>query len=82
MEWVKEDKTKKPRHSDGDIKVVKRFLFLPKRIGNLVRWLCFVKFEKQYWETEIKYHRTGGVFGGSCTTGGNTGWTDTRWIEN
>lgn len=79
MQWVKkEKKSKSPK--EGDRRIVLRFLFLPKEINGVVRWLCFAKIEQRFWHSETKYHSSGGVFGGPCTTGGMRWWSDESWV--
>lgn len=46
----------KTPHKNGDIKIVKRFLWLPMSIGNETRWLETAVYEKKYLQgSRFKY---------------------------
>jgi hypothetical protein len=42
MKWT----VKEPKH--GDTRIIRRFLFVPRQIGEEVRWLCFVNILQRY----------------------------------
>lgn len=57
-------------HRYGDERIVKKFLWLPKTIGNERRWLEFSKI-KQMFEFYMQF--------GFCTC---KEWTDLYWVDD
>lgn len=57
----------------GEVREVKRFLFIPKRIGNEVRWLEFVVIKQSYVSFMTAYD-LGGVV--------EFGWKDMAWVPS
>ena len=39
----------KNKYEQGDERVKKTFLLLPKRIGNEIRWFCSAKIKQRYY---------------------------------
>ena len=68
--WLRWDKP--PRPTEGDERVVSRFLFLPTRFGREVRWLGF-ELRAQRYEAWVEYVPEIGP----CDV---VGWRNKGWI--
>jgi hypothetical protein len=62
-----------PPPCKGDIRTIKKFLWLPTRFGNETRWLEFAMIEQSY-EYFIHYHLVFGLV--SCVGWRSRGWAD------
>ena len=60
MRWFEKEKKKKPIFSDMETRVVRKFLWFPKKIGKETRWLEFASYEqiyyKSYFDKDHNYH--------------------------
>jgi hypothetical protein len=79
VQWVKKQRKIKslPRHLET--RVVTRFLWLPKELNGVVKWLQFAKITQKYFESKME--QTGGydLFGHASFTFSDGGWYDQNW---
>lgn len=67
MRWKKKDKH---HPEDGEIRIITRFLFIPKYFEKEYRWLEIVKIQQRYAGVIIDY---GNILGGY--------WVNVKWVD-